>query len=97
MAGTCWLVSLPLVLAHCNTFSKPSRRLLMSSQAAPQAAPAQGAAPTATEQRTRQVLALLDQCQARDQAAQRRSSYLVPASSTHDEPATDPARWEGFI
>lgn len=70
----------------------------MRSQATtPQAAPAQGAAPTATEQRASQVLALLDQCQARDQAAQRRNSYLAPASSTHDEPATDPARWEGFI
>lgn len=70
---------------------------MRSQSTTPQAAPVQGVAPTATDQRTRQVLALIDQCHARDQAAQRRSCYLAPASSTHDEPATDPARWLGFI
>lgn len=62
----------------------------MRSQATPQAAPAQGAAPTAAE-RARQLLAA--------PAAGRRRSYAVaPASSNpHDEPATDPTRWQGFI
>jgi hypothetical protein len=72
----------------------------MRSQATPQAASAQGAAPTATEQRAR-LLALLDQCHARDKAASAATSRcyaLAPASSNPlDEPATDPARWQGFI
>jgi hypothetical protein len=69
----------------------------MRSQATPQAASAQGAAPTATEQRAR-LLALLDQCHARDQAAPRHNCYLAPASTSPlDAPATDPARWQGFI
>ena len=74
----------------------------MHSQAtAPQVAPTQGAALTAAE-KARQLLALIDQCHARDKAAaaatSRRSYALAPASSNPlDEPATDPARWQGFI
>lgn len=68
----------------------------MHSATTPQAAPTQGAAPTATAAR---LLALIDQCHA--QAAQCRSSYAVaPPLSTEQqqyEPATDPARWQGFI
>lgn len=71
----------------------------MSSQVTPQAAPTQGAAPTATAAR---LLALIDQChaQAAQAAASRRSYSLAPALSTEQqqyEPATDPARWQGFI
>lgn len=71
----------------------------MHSQATTQpAAPAQGAAPTATEQQRAQLLARIAQCHARDQAAQRRPSYLAPASNNSlDEPATDLARWQGFL
>ncbi|QKG55228.1 hypothetical protein GKZ68_00380 [Hymenobacter sp. BRD128] len=69
----------------------------MPRLATPPAAPAQGAAPTATEQRAR-LVALIEQCQARDQAAQRRSCYLAPApSAAYHDPATDPARWQGFL
>jgi hypothetical protein len=69
----------------------------MRSQSTPQAAPAQGAAPTATEQRARLLatLARLDEQAA--QAASRRISYCLAPVSAHDEPATDPARWLGFI
>jgi hypothetical protein len=74
----------------------------MHSQAiTPQAAPAQGSAPTATEQRRARLLALIDQSHARDQAAQRRSGYAVapPLSLEQQqyEPSTDPTRWQGFI
>lgn len=60
-----------------------------------QAAPTQGAAPTATEQRALATLARLDEQAA--QAASRRISYCLAPASAHDEPATDPARWLGFI
>jgi hypothetical protein len=67
----------------------------MCSHPVPQAAPTQGAAPTATRAH---LLALIDQCHA--QAAQRRSSYPVapPLSPEQQyEPSTDPTRWQGFI
>ncbi len=70
----------------------------MSSQATSQAAPTQGAAPTAARAR---LLALVDQGHARDKAAQRRSGYAVapPLSPEQQqyEPSTDPTRWQGFI
>lgn len=73
----------------------------MVAATTPQAAPTQGAAPTATEQRARLLatLARLDE-QAAQAAASRRSYSLAPALSTEQqqyEPATDPARWQGFI
>jgi hypothetical protein len=70
---------------------------MRSQSTPPQAAPAQGAAPTATEQRARLLatLARLDEQAA--QAASRRISYCLAPASAHDEPATDPARWQGFI
>jgi hypothetical protein len=65
----------------------------MHSQATAQ----QAAALTAAD-KARQLLALIDHSHARDQAAQRRSCYLASASTSPlDEPATDPARWQGFI
>ena len=69
----------------------------MLSPSTPQAAPTQGAAPTAAAR----LLALIDQSHARDRAAQRRSGYPVaPPLSTEQqqyEPATDPTRYQGFI
>jgi hypothetical protein len=70
----------------------------MSSPATtPQAAPTQGAAPTATEQRARLLatLARLDEQAA--QAASRRISYCLAPASAQDDPATDLGRWKGFI
>ncbi|MGI4822628.1 MAG: hypothetical protein ACRYFV_15570 [Janthinobacterium lividum] len=70
----------------------------MCSPAIPPAAPTQGVAPVAPEQRAR-LLALLEQCHARDQAVQCRRSYAVAPASPHplDELATDPTRWQGFL
>jgi hypothetical protein len=74
---------------------------MRSPATTPQAAPVQGAAPTATKQRRAQLLALIDKCHARDQAAQRRSGYAVaqPLSPEQQqyEPSTDPTRWQGFL
>lgn len=70
----------------------------MSSQAAPPAAPAQGAAPSATEQRAR-CLELLVRLDAQAAAAPRRPYRVAPPRSDDplDDPATDPCRWQGFL
>lgn len=69
----------------------------MRSQATPQAAPTQGAAPTATKQRRAALAATLARL---DAAFPKPKPYPVgPPRSTNplDDPATDPSRWEGFI
>jgi len=72
----------------------------MRSQAAtPLAAPAQGAAPTAAEQRRARLLATLARLdeQASLATTSHRRYALAPASlDPLDHPATDPARWQGF-
>lgn len=71
----------------------------MPSTATPPAAPAQGAAPSATEQRAR-CLELLARLDAQAAAARRTSYHLAPALSPTEkqyEPATDPTRWQGFL
>lgn len=73
----------------------------MPSQAALPAAPAQGAALSAAEQRARclELLARLD-AQAAASAARRTSYHLALALSPTEkqyEPAHDPIRWQGFL
>jgi hypothetical protein len=73
----------------------------MYSQAtAPQAAPAQGAAPTAAA-RLLATLAALDAAEAAAKSRQCRNSYAVapplcPEQQQY-EPSTDPTRYQGFI
>lgn len=71
----------------------------MPSTTLPPAAPAQGAATPATEQRDR-CLELLARIDAQAAAGRRTSCHLAPALSPTEkqyEPAHDPARWQGFL